>query len=169
MSHARSHSTPAEIVRNVAVRDGIPPRVALAIAKVESGLDPYRVGDNGTSFGLYQLHIGGELGNHTEQWAFNPRNNAETALSRVAAVRRQHPNWSWGQVAAAAQRPADQASYARAVDSQLHGKLSLPEIANIRLSALSQPSVNASSGTSIVLLLWVVGFILVVVLLARRR
>lgn len=168
MSHKRSHSSVAEIISNVAREKGIPPKVALAIAKHESGLNPYSVGDNGTSFGLYQLHEGGELGRHTEQWAFNPRHNAETALSVVARVRKQHPDWSWGQVAAVAQRPADPGSYARAVDSELHGKLSLPEVATMRLSALSQP-VNASSGTSFALLLWVGGFILVVVLLAKRR
>lgn len=170
MSHKRHHSTPNEVVANVARQYGIPPRVAWAIGRVESGNNPYRVGDNGTSFGYFQLHEGGELGNHSEQWAFNVRNNAETSLSRVAAVRKQHPDWSWGRVAAAAQRPADQAGYARKVDAILGSKTNFAGgIGNMKLSALTQPAIDASGGTSYALLIWVGGFILLFVLLAKRR
>lgn len=114
-----AHGSVAQIVEDVARQYGIPPAVALAIANQESGLNPQSVGDGGTSFGLFQLHEGGELGSHDSSWAFDPRNNAETALRVVASVRAQHPDWSWGQVAAGAQRPADQAGYAVAIDSAL--------------------------------------------------
>src|SRR5215472_10111421 len=45
-----------------AARDtGVDPALALAIAQKESGLNPNAIGDGGTSFGLFQLHIGGQL------------------------------------------------------------------------------------------------------------
>lgn len=86
---------------------GVPLSVALAIANHESGLNPTAVGDNGTSFGLYQLHQGGELGAHTQAWADDPYNNARTALSEVARVARANPGKSWGEIAVLAQRPAE--------------------------------------------------------------
>lgn len=110
--------TPTEaVIVKVATQLGVDPRLALAIAYQESGLDPTAVGDNGTSFGLYQLHRGGELGRNTEAWAFNPGNNAHRALSQVALVAKQHPNWSPGQIAAAAQRPANPTAYAASVNA----------------------------------------------------
>lgn len=111
-----------QIITNVANQLGIPPNVALAIANQESGLNPNSVGDNGSSFGLYQLHQGGELGSHTQAWADDPYNNAMTALQVVANVRKQNPSMSWGQVAAAAQRPANQGAYAQSIDSALGNK-----------------------------------------------
>ena len=118
--HKRVRSA-ADVVAAVARELGIPTRVALAIAVNESGLDPHSVGDGGTSFGLFQLHEGGELGNHTASWAFNPYNNARTALSIVASVHAQHPGLSWGEIAAMAQRPADPAGYAANVNGLLAG------------------------------------------------
>lgn len=109
----------AAVVAQVAHQFGIPAEVALAIAQQESGLNPHSVGDNGTSFGLFQLHQGGELGSHSAQWAFDPYNNARQALSVVAHVHAQHPDWDWGTVAAAAQRPADQTGYAQSVNAIL--------------------------------------------------
>jgi len=105
------------IITQVANELGIDPALAIAIAKQESGLDPTAVGDNGTSFGLYQLHQGGELGSMAPNQAFDPMTNARVALAQVAAVAQAHPNWSPGQIAAAAQRPADQAGYANAINS----------------------------------------------------
>lgn len=96
---------------------GLDPRLAVADAMVESGLNPQAVGDGGTSFGLYQLHQGGELGSLTPSQAFDPATNAHVALSTMAQVAQAHPGWSPGQIAAAAQRPADPAAYAAKVDA----------------------------------------------------
>lgn len=107
----------ASVISRVARSYNIPPEVALALGMYESGLDPTRIGDQGSSFGIYQLHQGGELGKHDQRWAFNVENNAKQALGVVAQVRAQHPDWDWGSVVAAAQRPADQAAEAAAVNS----------------------------------------------------
>jgi hypothetical protein len=112
--------TVAQIIAEVAKSYGIPPAVALSIASQESGLNPDAVGDGGTSFGIYQLHEGGELGSHSEAWAENVKNNAETALREVAQVRANEPDANWGKVAADAQRPKDRAGYAASVDSILN-------------------------------------------------
>jgi hypothetical protein len=109
------------IITKVAQELGVDPKLAIAIARQESGLDPRSVGDNGTSFGLFQLHRGGELGNMSPEQAYDPETNARTALSQVAAVAKQHPDWSPGKIAAAAQRPADQAGYAKSVDALYGG------------------------------------------------
>lgn len=105
-----------------AARDvGVPYELALAMAQQESGFDPRAVGDQGTSFGIYQLHQGGELTSAglTPNQAFDPYTNARVALSQVRRTMDQHPNASWGQIAAMAQRPADQASYAQSVDNYI--------------------------------------------------
>lgn len=105
------------IIVAVAKHYGIDPYLALAAAKQESGWRYNAVGDNGSSFGIYQLHRGGELGSLSPTQAFDPHTNAMVALKRFAEVKKAHPNWSPGQIAAAAQRPANQAAYARSVDA----------------------------------------------------
>ena len=76
-------STPAAIVASTAKSYGIPTWLALDIAQMESGMNPKAVGDHGTSFGLFQLHKGGQLGNLSRQQAFNPATNASVGLSAV--------------------------------------------------------------------------------------
>lgn len=106
---------------------GVPPALAEADAIEESGLNPYAVGDDGTSFGEYQLHEGGELGNlpgtlaQQKLEAFDPTQNADIALRQIAAVYKANPNADPGAIAAAAQRPANQGAYAAAVDKILAG------------------------------------------------
>lgn len=105
---------------------GVPIPIALALVAQETGggFDPNSVGDyvNGqpTSFGLAQLHRGGELDGSglDEQTALsNPVANVEVALRQVQQVMQQHPDWSYGQIAAAAQRPNDPTGYANSVNS----------------------------------------------------
>ncbi|MHB1701316.1 MAG: transglycosylase SLT domain-containing protein [Acidobacteriaceae bacterium] len=127
MSSTYTRSQIIKIIDGVAQAKGVTPTTAVADAYVESGLNPKAVGDHGTSFGLYQLHEGGELGNLTPSQAFNPRTNANVALSTMGQVQAQHPNWSPGAVAAAAQRPANPGAYAQQVNAEvtkLHGSTS---------------------------------------------
>jgi hypothetical protein len=109
--------TNAKIVAEVARQKGVDPVTAVACMLVESGGSNASTGDNGTSFGLFQLHRGGELGNMTEAEARDPRRNAEVALSVFAANKGKYSDP--GQLAAASQRPADRAGYARKVDAML--------------------------------------------------
>ena len=109
--------TNAAIVAEVAKEKGVDPATALASMLVESRGDNTARGDGNTSFGLFQLHQGGELpaGMSAEQ-AFDPRKNAEIALSVFA----QHGGiGDPGQLAAASQRPADPSGYAQKVDAAL--------------------------------------------------
>lgn len=87
---------------------GIPPEVMFAGGQVESGLNPTSVGDNGTSFGLYQEHEGGELtsdsGNNISL-AENPQHAADVFAMTLAGARQQNPSANWGTLVAMAQRP----------------------------------------------------------------
>lgn len=59
---------------------GVDPVRAVAIALEESGGDPHAVGDQGSSYGLFQLHKGGALGSLTPQQAQDPYTNAMAVL-----------------------------------------------------------------------------------------
>lgn len=105
-----------------ALKYHVDPRLALAYILNESGGNPYAQGDYSggkpTSFGLAQLHQGGELGALTPQQAFNPVTNLDVSLSEVAGVQAANPRVTDpGTIAAAAQRPANQAAYASTVDA----------------------------------------------------
>lgn len=128
-------SSVGDTIVSIAQQLGVDPVLALAQAWIESGLNPQAKGDYGiivngsfksetagtpggsyTSFGLYQLHEGGELGNLTEQQAFNPITNATVALTHVAAVAKQNPSASPGDIAALAGGPANPGEYATEVN-----------------------------------------------------
>lgn len=109
-----------DVIVSVAKHYKIPPELALAIAQHESGFNTHAVGDNGTSFGLYQLHQGGELpAGKDAVWAADPKNNAMVALKVVAQVYHRNPNLDWGTIAALAQRPANPQAYAQNVNDIL--------------------------------------------------
>lgn len=106
-----------DIVDKAAAAQHVPKELAEAATQLESGGNPYAVGDHGTSFGLFQLHRGGELGNLTPEQAFNPWTNANVALHEFAHVMQVHPEVTDpGQIAALAQRPADPSGYASRID-----------------------------------------------------
>lgn len=109
---------------NAAEHYGVPPAVMFADAQQESGLNPKAVGDQGTSFGLFQEHEGGEL--TSVAFAENPVDAANLAASNFAGMRAQMPNATWGQIVAASQRPADQAGYASSVNAKLGKAGTLP-------------------------------------------
>lgn len=100
-------------VRKASASTGADPVALLADALQESGARRGAVGDNGTSFGPWQFHIGGALGSHAPAWA----NTYAAALNRAQAFARANVHGGTG--AAAVQRPADRAAYARGVDSLL--------------------------------------------------
>lgn len=108
----------ADTIAAVARSLGVDSRLAVADAYQESKLDPNAKGDyvNGspTSFGLFQLHKGGELGSMTPTQAYDPTTNATTALSVFDQL---DTKYSGGTLAAKAQRPANANQYASNVDA----------------------------------------------------
>lgn len=72
---------------------GLDPRAVLAVASVEGVTLPARVGDSGTSFGPFQLHVGGRLpaavaakGNEFAQAWANSREGIDYALQGMAPL-----------------------------------------------------------------------------------
>jgi len=87
---------------------GLDPAAVLAVANVEGGIKRGAVGDQGTSFGPFQLHVGGALPKgRGAAWANSPA-GIDYAVSQMA----QHAKGLTGQKAVAAivtnfERPAD--------------------------------------------------------------
>lgn len=135
--------TVIEAITQAANEYGIDPKLAIATAQVESGLNPQAIGDGGTSFGLFQLHRGGELGNMSPQQAFDPLTNARRALSEFANVKKNFPNLTDpGRIAALAQRPADPNGYAAKVNA------ALGSVGNIASGGAAGAATAAQSGIS---------------------
>jgi hypothetical protein len=64
-------------------------RALAAVANAESGLDPGSIGDSGSSFGLFQLHQGGALGNMSNSKAreyLDAFRNASFAARQIRAM-----------------------------------------------------------------------------------
>lgn len=112
--------TVGDVITQVAEHFGLDPVLCLADGWHESGLNPRAQGDDfgqgPSSFGLYQLHRGGELGDLTPEQAFNPTTNAMVALGTMAGFKAQ-TGLSGGALAAAAERPANPGAYAAVIDS----------------------------------------------------
>lgn len=97
-----------------AMRAGADPRAFVATILTEDPQLKWNVvGDNGTSFGPLQYHIGGALGNRSPAWAQTPAVLDERAkdFTRLEI--------HGGKGAAALQRPYDPAGYATKVDANL--------------------------------------------------
>ena len=69
-----------DTVHSMAAQLGIPTKVVDSVIGVESNFSPTATGDNGTSFGIFQLHEGGQLGGLSAQQAYDPVTNARVAL-----------------------------------------------------------------------------------------
>lgn len=74
-----------QLIASLAQKYGVDPRAALAIASVEGGFHG-AVGDNGTSFGPFQLHEGGALpSGRGNAWANSPA-GIDYAMRHIASV-----------------------------------------------------------------------------------
>lgn len=78
-----------QIVINEAIKNGIDPLIALALAKAESSLNPNAIGDNGHSVGLFQLHDQGQGAGQSVAQRQDPRHNAGQFLAAHAALYKQ--------------------------------------------------------------------------------
>jgi hypothetical protein len=137
--------TPIEaIIIASATAHGVDPYTAIACAKAESDLDPEAVGDHGTSFGLFQLHRGGELGDLTREEAFDPKTNADVALTVMGRVAEKHPGVTPGVLAALAQRPAAADAYAKRVNNLFEGLCSPVRTRLYRMLRIHSPFLSGS-------------------------
>lgn len=75
-----------EAVVTAAIRNGMDPIIALALAKAESGLNPRAVGDQGHSVGLFQLHDQGQGAGMSVAQRQDPQANADTFLNQHKAL-----------------------------------------------------------------------------------
>jgi len=69
----------------------VPLPLVAAVIQVESDWNPRALGDNGTSFGLFQLHIGGQAEDafrdgHSREDLYNPEINARYAMPYIASA-----------------------------------------------------------------------------------
>lgn len=87
-------AAPANVTGAVAAaaqQYGVPQGIWQDVAYVESGYNVRAVGDNGTSFGLFQLHVGGQAdralaaGYSTDQ-LLDPKVNAQFAMPAIASA-----------------------------------------------------------------------------------
>lgn len=123
----------AQMIAQQARQTGADPLTLLATAMVESNLNPRAVGDNGTSYGLFQMHVGGAGGRtHDEARRYL---DPQTAIENRA---RHFRGGSGGAFAASVQRPADPSGYARKVDATIAA-----------LRAGKSPYSKALSGSSV--------------------
>lgn len=140
----------SSVIVETAARAGVDPMLALATAREEDpGLNPRAQGDlkyktygPPSSFGVFQLHRGGELGGMTPEQAFDPATNTRRAMGSFQRVLAESPAaalnafskaarsynaklthqqimdeaFTPGMYAALAQRPAHPFSYAEAVN-----------------------------------------------------
>jgi hypothetical protein len=107
---------------SVARNQGLTPaetQALIATARQESGLNPNSVGDNGSSFGLFQMHVGG-AGGPTLASARQYLDPMKSIQNRAQFFKQNHITTGAG--AAALQRPYDPQSYARSVDALLHSR-----------------------------------------------
>ncbi|EJS76317.1 transglycosylase SLT domain-containing protein [Bacillus cereus] len=73
-----------QVIGEVAKRYGIPEWIPLSIADHETKFNPKAIGDNGTSFGLFQLHRGGLApASLSEESLMDSQINATIAISNM--------------------------------------------------------------------------------------
>lgn len=137
------------LITQIGSREGLSPqqiRAMIATATVESGLNPGAVGDNGTSFGLFQHHIGG-AGGGSHSSAIRYHDPVTSITERARWFKKM--GIKSGRGAAALQRPADPFGYARKVDAALRGVkvgLNAPVEGGSVSGGVSEPTPTVSGG-----------------------
>lgn len=117
MSHTGGNVNVTNLIRQIAPKYGADPRLMIAVAKVESGLNPHAVGDGGTSFNLFQAHEGGALpGGQLGQ-----RIRSGDPVAAIIEAARRFKGLHTPEQAYGTQRPADRAGYIAKVSSALAG------------------------------------------------
>lgn len=143
------------IIESVALQNGVNPNLALATAQTEDpSLNPAAINSNGEySVGIYQENMqGGEGSGYSVSQLENPVLNAEISLSHIAAVQATMPGASPGQIAAAAQRPANPTAYAAEVNANYQkdvaASASAAGLTNAAPASYTITGVSSSSSSS---------------------
>lgn len=76
-------------VKKYSDENHIPAWIVGDIVQVESQGNPNAVGDNGSSYGLLQLHYGGQGNGYTEQQLLNPSENLKIGIPPIAKAYQQ--------------------------------------------------------------------------------
>jgi hypothetical protein len=105
----------ASTVSRVAQQSGIDPKLALAIAQIESGMDPSAVGDNGDSHGLYQENVHGRGAGRAPD--YDVARQTQRLAADIRAALAAGFSGTPGELAAAVQRPANPRGYAAKVNA----------------------------------------------------
>lgn len=131
------------MIKKAAAKYGADPVAMLATSLTEDGARKGVVGDNGTSFGPFQFHIGGALGKNAPAWASTQDaiDNRAREFARLGA--------KGGKGAAAIQRPADPAGYALKVDGNLKTAAQLLKLPSGADSTIPNPSQTAPKASSV--------------------
>ena len=80
-----SNTALQDYIREQSVRRGLDPNAVLAVATVEGGFSG-AIGDSGTSYGPFQLHVGGALpAGKSNAWA-RSKAGIDYALNSIAGV-----------------------------------------------------------------------------------
>jgi len=106
------------LIKRIASEEHIDAALALATAEEESGFDPRAVGDSGCSFGLFQANrCGGAGTGYSVDQLTDPDFNARQFAARIRDTAAHGAYATPGELAAAAQRPANPTAYADAVNA----------------------------------------------------
>jgi hypothetical protein len=112
----RDRNSNIQLIIDTANKHGVDPILLLATAQVESNFNAGAVGDNGTSFGLFQNHVGGAGGPDvaSARQFLSPNRSVGNAARRFS---RHSGGASPGEIAYGVQRPANREDYISKVNA----------------------------------------------------
>lgn len=144
------NSVAVNAINAAAQKYGLDPKAMIAVARVESGLNPAAVGDGGHAFGLFQFNnAGGTItGQPNPQRYLDPNFNAMEAARHIASIpgaRGAKGQKAINLIVNQFERPANKTGEI-AKASQFYGQLSPDGLAK---AAAYSNIINGSSGASV--------------------
>lgn len=86
---ANSNAVAVQAIKTAAAKYGLDPQAMIAVARVESGLNPKAIGDGGHAFGLFQFNNAGGVitGQANPERYLDPSFNAMEAARHIASIK----------------------------------------------------------------------------------
>lgn len=86
---ANANGVAVQAIKTAAAKYGLDPQAMIAVARVESGLNPGAIGDGGHAFGLFQFNNAGGVitGDPNPQKYLDPSYNAMEAARHIASIK----------------------------------------------------------------------------------